>query len=567
MATMIYPDLSEKELDSLESQAEARLYRKIRSAVPKSYLVLFQVAWIASKDAAGYTDGEIDFVICDPKRGFIALEVKGGGVSLSSEDRKWYSLDRNGSKNPIKDPIKQSLNAKYAIQRKLKQFNKLSNFPFQNSAIGHAVFFPDIKFNASLIKSDVSKEMIGTAEDVDDISGWLERAFEFISGNEIVGPGEHGLELMINSFVRSINAPALNSANLAAAEREMIDLTSNQVKLLSFIRSRRRAIVSGGAGTGKTVLALEKARELAKDGFSTLVTCYNRPLADFLRDSLADEENITVLTVHQVATRFIEAAKIKSNRDLISEVSATHPDSDKWDVQMPIALWDAADYVDTRFDAIVCDEGQDIPEDFWMPLQRVLSDFDNSPFFIFRDENQDIYRRTTSSVFEEIPFNLEINCRNTSEIHKYAYKYYRGPNVVAPIKSNVPIEFINKRGLIEQSELVLKKIRELVLDPGRVPSDVVVLVSSATNLLKMKNELASTPISKHIQWTMNHQRGANEILIESVKRFKGLESRIVVFWLDDSGLASIAGEEVYVGASRARSQLIVVSANEKVNEI
>jgi hypothetical protein len=561
MVKMIYPDLSEREIDSLESQAEARLYRKIRNAVPKAYLVLFQVAWISSKDSAGYTDGEIDFVICDPKRGFITLEVKGGGVSIGVEDGKWYSIDRNGSKYPIKDPIKQSLNAKYAIQRKLKQFNKMSVFPFQNSAMGHAVFFPDIKFNSSLVKSDIAKEMIGTAEDFDDISGWIERAFEFISGSEILGPGEKGLELMINSFIRSMNAPALNSANLMVAEKEMINLTSSQLKLLSFIRSRRRAIISGGAGTGKTVLALEKARELAKDGFSTLVTCYNRPLADFLRESLADEANITVLTVHQVATRFIDAANNESHRDLISEVSASHPDSDKWDVQMPIALWDAADYVDTRFDAIVCDEGQDIPEDFWMPLQRVLSDFDNSPFFIFRDENQDVYRRTTSSVFEEIPFNLEINCRNTSEIHEYAYKYYRGPNVVAPIKSNIPIEFINKRGLVEQSELILKKIRELVLDPGIKPSDIVVLVSSTTNLLKMKNELASTPISKHIQWTMNHQRSSNEVLIESVKRFKGLESRIVLFWLDDSGVAPVVGEEIYVGASRARSQLIVVSSN------
>jgi hypothetical protein len=562
MATMIYPDLSENEIDSLESQAEARIYRKIRNVVPKSYLVLFQVAWIASKDAAGYTDGEIDFVICDPKRGFISLEVKGGGVSLSSVDGKWYSIDRNGTKNSIKDPIKQSLNAKYAILRKLKQFNKFSTFPFQNSAMGHAVFFPDIKFNSSLIKSDISKEMIGTAEDVDDISVWIERAFEYISGSEIIGPGEKGLELMINSFIRSMNSPALNSANLAAAEKKMINLTSNQLKLLSFIRSRRRAIISGGAGTGKTVLALEKARELAKDGFSTLVTCYNRPLADFLRESLADEAKITVLTVHQVATRFIDAAKIKSHKDLMSEVSATYPEGDKWDVQMPIALWDAADYVDTRFDAIVCDEGQDIPEDFWMPLQRILSDFDNSPFFIFRDENQDIYRRTTSNVFEELPFNLDINCRNTFEIHEYAYKYYRGPNIAAPVKSNVPIEFINKRGLIEQSEIILKKVRELVLDPGIIPSDVVVLVSSATNLLKMRNELASTPISKQIGWTMNHQRGANEVLIESVKRFKGLESRIVVFWLDDSGLTPVAGEEVYVGASRARSQLIVVSESE-----
>jgi hypothetical protein len=49
------------------------------------------------------------------------------------------------------------------------------------------------------------------------------------------------------------------------------------------------------------------------------------------------------------------------------------------------------------------------------------------------------------------------------------------------------------------------------------------------------------------------------VLIETVKRFKGLEARIVILWLDDGGIVPIGGEELYVGASRARSQLLIVS--------
>jgi hypothetical protein len=315
------------------------------------------------------------------------------------------------------------------------------------------------------------------------------------------------------------------------------------------------------------VLALEKARELAADGYKTLVTCYNRPLADYLKLNLASEENIVVLNVHQIAKRFIDAANSATKRDLIEEIRGTHRNADLWDVIMPIALWDAADFVETRFDAIVCDEGQDIPEDFWMPLQRILSDFDNSPFFIFRDENQDIFKRTTSNVFEEVPFNLDINCRNTFEIHSYAYQNYRGPVVTAPNISNIPITNLLNRGLVEQSELITQQIRKIIVDPGISPCDIVVLISSVNNSTRMKSELAERKISNAVHWTANHQQSQEEVLIETVKRFKGLEARIVILWLDDGGIVPIEGEELYVGSSRARSQLIIVSTNDALENV
>ena len=563
---MIIPELTEIELDELQSSAEAKVYRKIRESCPKNYLVLFQTGWIATKENLGYLDGEIDFIVCDPNRGYLVIEVKGGGISSSPENGKWVSIDRQGEEHPIKDPIKQALNAKHAIFRKLKQFNKLSVFPFANSSSGHAVFFPDIKFNSSLLRSDCGREMVGTAENLSNMAAWIESALNFSSPATAQGPGALGIELMQNTFAKPVLANALVSSNIATAEKRIIELTSSQGSLLSFIKSRRRAIITGGAGTGKTVLAIEKARDLASDGYGTLITCYNRPLADFIRNNVATEENISVLTVHQIAKRYIDAANTVTNRDLVEEIREMHRNADLWDVLMPIALWDSADFVETRFDAIVCDEGQDIPEDFWMPLQRILSNFDTSPFFIFRDDNQDIYRRTTSSVFEEVPFNLEINCRNTSEIHAFAYKNYHGPEVIAPNVSNIPVTNICVRGLAEQAQRIILQIRQLLLDPGLSPNDMVVLISSVGNTSRMKGELAELGISKSVNWTANHQQGTQEILIETVKRFKGLEAPIVILWLDDGGITPIAGEELYVGSSRARSQLLIVSTNDALDK-
>ena len=53
---------------------------------------------------------------------------------------------------------------------------------------------------------------------------------------------------------------------IAGSESRRLVLTKEQMGVLDFVRPHRRVAMRGGAGTGKTVLALEKARRLANDG-------------------------------------------------------------------------------------------------------------------------------------------------------------------------------------------------------------------------------------------------------------------------------------------------------------
>ncbi len=69
---------------------------------------------------------------------------------------------------------------------------------------------------------------------------------------------------------------------IATGAADVVRLTTGQYQLLSTLRSVRRASIVGGAGTGKTMLAAEKARRLAREGFSTLLVCFNAPLARVL---------------------------------------------------------------------------------------------------------------------------------------------------------------------------------------------------------------------------------------------------------------------------------------------
>src|SRR5690606_16145701 len=56
-------------------------------------------------------------------------------------------------------------------------------------------------------------------------------------------------------------------------------LTREQERAIALLRFQHRAQIIGGAGSGKTHLAMIKARTLARDGFRTALLCYSRGLA------------------------------------------------------------------------------------------------------------------------------------------------------------------------------------------------------------------------------------------------------------------------------------------------
>ena len=556
---MIIPELSDSALEQITSKAERRLYRLLSDALPDDYLVIFQASWILAKQNDSACDGEIDFLVCHPQKGFITIEVKGGGIELDAETNTWTSIDFQNTVHNIKDPVKQALNAKYAVSRKLKEQQKSQPDYFSKSIKGHGVFFPDIKSASSFLKADLPREIIGTSQNLADVRSWIDAVFQFWAKDEYSGPGTAGIAKIQDVFAKSFKFKPLISGFISENEENLRQLTYRQMELLQFISHHRRVTIRGGAGTGKTVLAVEKAKQLAADGYKTLLTCYNRPLADFLASNLSTVENLTVLSVHQLASRYVSAVKSSIGKDLEAEMRSKYPGQDSWNVHLPLALWYAAEIVQTRFDAIVCDEAQDIPEDFWMPLQNLLADFNESPFYVFRDDNQDIYSRDNSDIFTKAPFQLTQNCRNSSEIHDFAYAYYKGPLVNAMSTSGIPVTHLIANNIDEQRDIIIAQVRKSLNDPGLKANQIVVLISSKYNTQQMKDALSNSSISKSINWTANHVRRENEILIETVKRFKGLESPIVILWLDDQTENDLITEEIYVGSSRARSQLAVVS--------
>jgi len=59
---------------------------------------------------------------------------------------------------------------------------------------------------------------------------------------------------------------------------------------------------------------------------------------------------------------------------VVAEAKATYPGKDLFDVQLPDALAYSLEVLPDRFDAIVCDDGQDFREEFGVPLELMLWD-------------------------------------------------------------------------------------------------------------------------------------------------------------------------------------------------
>ncbi|MBI1919687.1 MAG: NERD domain-containing protein [Geobacter sp.] len=563
MAKML-PELTEAQLADVPSKAEVKVYRALRDSLSNDYVVFFQVAWILQQEEEQAKDGETDFLVCHPDSGFICIEVKGGGVGFNAQSGEWFSIDRHKNKNEIKNPISQALKAKYSILKKLKESKRWQTLSLNRVVRGHAVFFPDVGNTETLSRPDMPEKLIGSSTAIADIGNWVKGAFDYwrndASNNTPLG--RNGVEVLKDIFARSFDVAPLVSVQLADQELRRLLLTKDQIRVLDFLRSRRRVAVSGGAGTGKTVLAVEKARRLATEGFRTLLTCYNRHLADSLAKTCASLPNLEVMSFHQLCHRFIDRANKASSRDLVAEAKVTYPGKDLYDVQVPNALAYALEILPDRYDAIVCDEGQDFREEFWVPLEFLLSDYENSPLYVFYDDNQNLYSRVGTFPIQDESFSLTDNCRNTTPIHMAAYKYYKGLAVNPPDNPGDEIQFDAIGSRIQQASRINAKIVDLISKQNVLPGDITVLIADALHKTEYYSLLNRLPLPKSAILLEEGLRGSNTVLLDTVQRFKGLESPVVFIWGLDSIDISKHSELLYVGMSRAKSLLTIVASAE-----
>src|SRR5262249_45452562 len=158
--------------------------------------------------------------------------------------------------------------------------------------------------------------------------------------------------LIVNLLAPTLRVTGLLRAHIADAERQILQLTERQIAALSMIRNVRRCVVRGGAGTGKTLLAVEKARRVALEGGRALLVCFNAPLASVLSNDLRGTAGIVVSTFHALCMRLGRA----------SGSVPQNPDDGWFATRAADVLTDAAGAMNDgeKYDALIVDESQDL---------------------------------------------------------------------------------------------------------------------------------------------------------------------------------------------------------------
>lgn len=552
-----------------KSQAELRLYAALAEQLGPEYVIFHSVAWISRPGGSGPREGETDILIAHAVRGLLAVEVKGGRVSLDYRTRTWISIDGDDVTHDIKNPFDQARRGKFALLEKLKESLIWKKLGIGRFNLGYAVFVPDVGDGDRLRGPDAPAEIIGDRSDLADLSAWVERALDYWAGKDGASHcvGAHCVEALVQLFARTVTTRPLLSARIADEENARISLTVRQAAILDVLRRQRRVMIAGGAGTGKTLIAREKAVRLASEGMRTLLLCYNRGLADHLRELCLGSEGLDVATFHQVCRRWIDRAKAKHGRDLLLEARADLPGGHEFDHHMPMALAMAVDILGPLYDAIVVDEAQDFGDEYWLPVEMLLTRPDEAMLYVFLDENQDIYRRSANIPVPGEPMVLDRNCRNTDAIHAAAYIHYRGADVKPPEISGVAVERLLAPDIERQARSIGSLVTELVVNQGVPPHEIAILLCDPTDRVSRERTLQKFPLPAAVKLGRVEDFGLKILTVDSVARFKGLERAAVILWAFDRCNIHTDRETLYVGMSRAKSLLCVCGTREACDRI
>jgi Nuclease-related domain len=474
--------------------------------------------------------GEIDFLLCG-QQGIFVLEVKGGRVACSNG--RWLLTDRNGREQQGKEsPFRQAELALHGVISKLQK--AFSKDVIDQFVIGYGVIFPDCDW--PIPGAEWDDALLSDARAFRGFDAWLNRLFTYwrlkssgLAKNTIVSAS---VIESIQSFLRpDFETVVPLSTQTDYLAENTVRLTEDQLIWLDVVEANPRTLCTGGAGTGKTLLALELARRWTADGAVVLLAC----ASPWLKAWLEARMNIRSLVVSTV-----EGIEVAANRLGIS-----------------------------HFDALIADEAQDLMQVTVLDKLNVylknglprgqwclFGDFQNQNGLV-NDPEQSAMQRIEN--YQPVRVPLRTNCRNTSEILENI-KIRLGADM--GIRGSGYGPAVREFNAATKEEAVSTLGRELdYFVQGGISYSQITILSPFT----YKESLAAALPEKwkrvifplDLYGIRNFPPDA--VSFSRITDFKGLENEAVIVVDLSSPLVSANLKLHYVAMSRARSILSVIT--------
>lgn len=504
-------------------------------SLPDTYYVFHSFKMVDTSQGM-LRESETDFIIYNRGKGIICLEAKAGSGVIYSNGEWLYS---SGKVMAHDGPFRQAANGMYRLRDKIR--NSRLRQVVDRCKMLYGVWFPgisDARLQQLAFPEDADKRLVLTTEALRDPAPYLERIFAISTYFN-----RHSIEETVVSatesdlLVRSIFCPEFSVLPTASFNSELNNivfhrLLKEQANILNFLEDQKIAVINGAAGTGKTMIAAEKARRHAMDGERVLFLCYNAYLKDYLERNCG-HANIDFQTIAGLACKLCRTAQ---------------PDY----AGLQKKLEDI--YVAGNFPYlhIIIDEGQDfgldnIEEGRVLETLKLLVE-DRGTFYVFYDRLQLVQARKMPAFIEDADCRLTLykNCRNTENIATTSLRPIseRKPKLFDNAVKGVPAG-IHYCDNAQQMTDELNGILEQYCAEGF--RDVVILTAKKEADSFLADKVQDGKYKKDYTFT-------------TCRKFKGLEAEAVI--LIDIDRSTFDNRNVllfYVGTSRARTRLEMIT--------
>jgi hypothetical protein len=403
----------------------------------------------------------------------------------------------------------------------------------------HAVWFPDVpeeKFKGVNLPGEGDIRITLTSDSFGHIQDCIDAIYEFDGQDKCV---TNLSDKSLKKILERVLAPSFNLISLHQVEQERNKnvfkrMLREQVALLNYLDEQNNAIINGLAGTGKTVMAVEKARRHSEKDEKVLFLCYNAFLNKHLRETYP-YSHVSYYTVAGLSQKLCEKVDYKALQEKLTQMflEGTFP-----------------------YQHVIMDEGQDfgkeeIDEVEIIELLRenaIDNEEKNGTFYLFYDKNQMIQSKKVPRYIDEADCKLTLyrNCRNTENIALTSLRLL-GSDKTPKLYSDAIMGALPEIGFCatkEETVALLNAKLDKYIDAGY----------NSITILTCKTEESSIIADCRTDSKYNYKRGYVEFT--TCRKFKGLESDVIIMVDIDKDTFDDEGEQLmYVGTSRARFKL------------
>lgn len=517
------------ESPTFESTAEEAVWTALRDQLPDDAVLLANVALTDRKG-----DCEADIAVLWPGIGIVTIEVKGGHITRGP-DGSWVQVGSNGHRKPI-DPIYQAHRTHYALSEFIRNHASLARL-----RMTHLVAFPYTHVDDDFAAPGCPRWRVIDQLDVGtNAAGKVATALRDVEGG--TAPASQDVDAIVDALTRRPGGQRALLSFLAENEDAVEHLTAKQSSILRALQDAPRLLVRGGAGTGKSYLALEQARRLTRSGQRVALVCYSHGLASFVKRRVATftkrDQPAYVGTFHHLGVQW--GAKPYAGAE-----------QHYWNNELPVEMLGLAAHLTDaeRFDAIIVDEAQDFADSWWPALLGGLREQDTGRVSVFLDEGQRVFGRQGVPPGQLTPVNLDENLRNTKQIAQtfgsLAHEQMKYGGLDGPPVQFIPCATSDALSTADDALLAL-------MDAEWPPESLVLVATGNRHPVQLERVQARGTAG---YWDSFWD--TDDAFYAHVLGFKGLERPAVVLAVNGFREEERARELLYVGMSRARDLLVV----------